>query len=198
MTKRKQKKPKRAYDNTSRIKSSQGNQKLIIETLVQLLVEKKGGEVTFNEVAKRAGVSAQTIFRFFKDKEDLHKAMDEYLLYYLKAGVEKINDLNVAGFTKNAYELFDQHEDLVVAYLYSPFGQKARRMFRQKLNRVLIDKILEQKRIKVSKDIETKLAVIVSLVNANLWHDIRSDFGFSGKEMGQAFEWAVNALLADL
>ncbi len=196
--KHKQKLGKRAYDNASRAKKSSQNQKLIVETLVELLVERKGGEVTFEAIAKRAKISDRTIYRFFKDKEALHQEMDRYLLTYLQAGMEQLDTMDVAGFAKNAYALFDRHEPLLIAYLYSPFGQEARLMFRKKLNHFIIAKVMQQKKLTMTKDTEKKLAVVVSLVNAKIWHDIRSDFGYTGQEMGDTMKWAVDTLLNNI
>lgn len=191
-------KKSRVYDNSARFEKSQQTQKVIIESLVALLVERRGGDVQFDEVAKKSGVSERTIFRFFKDKEALLKATDTYLQSFVAASVDKIQEMDVSGFAKNSFILFDEFENLTMAYLYSPFGQQARALFRKKLHQLLISKISEKKKLQHSREEEVRLALTVSLVNAKIWDDLRTDFGFSGREIGEAVAWSIQHLLEHL
>lgn len=189
-------KSKRVYNNITRLEKVGESRKVIIETLVDLLVERKGGVVTFEEIAERSGISARSIYRLFSDKESLHRAMDQYLLNYLQDGDKFLAELDVPGFGRKAFSLFEKHEKLMMAYLYSPFGQEFRMLFRKKLNAAITAKILSGKKIQLTNENRHKLALVVSLVNAKIWHDIKLDTGFSGEEMGPALEWAL-ALLID-
>lgn len=192
-------KPKRRqYDNSSRAEKSEQTRKKIIETLVQILVEQKGGEVSMDELAKRSGITQRTIFRFFKDKRTLHESMDEYLVYYLKSGAEQMESLDFIGFAKNAFKLFDKHEALTTAYVFSPFGQEARVLFRKKFVQLMISKIAQETKITITPERRKRLALITSMVNAKIWMDLKSDFGFSGEDMGSSLDWALNLLLRHL
>jgi AcrR family transcriptional regulator len=191
-------KKKRAYNNTSRAEKSQAHQQEIIQTLVKLLVQNKGGDVTFEEIAQHSTVTVRSIYRFFKDKEELHAAMDSYLLSYLEASTEKIATMDVATFGQTAFSLFDEHESLMMAYLYSPFGKKARVLFRKKFNKQIIQKILQEKKVALTLENKKKLALIVSLINAKIWYDIKTDYQYSGKQMGATVHWALSTLLDSL
>lgn len=188
----------RGYNNESRKQKSEASRQTIIETLVKLLVERKGGTVTFEEVAKASGVSVRSVYRFFKDKETLHEAMDNYLFSYLSAGEEELAKLDIGGFGRNAFALFDKYEDLTLAYLYSPFGLEARKLFRKKLNESMKMKIFERRAINQTPDNLKKLALILSIVNAKIWHDIKIDAGYSGVEMGPAVDWALRTLIDNI
>ncbi|MEK7355998.1 MAG: TetR/AcrR family transcriptional regulator, partial [Bdellovibrionota bacterium] len=161
----------------------------------QFLVERKGGDVKIDELAKRTKISQRTIFRFFTDKTALLEATDAYLQSYLQAGMSQVTELSFRGFVKQVFTMFERNESLVMAYMFSPFGQNARDLFRKKFNRILLDRILAEKPMQMNKERERKLALVVSLVNAKLWYDIRTDFGYSGAEIGETVEWAVDALL---
>lgn len=189
---------KRAYDNSSRRQSSEANRKLILETLVILLVEKKGAEVTFKEIAARCGLAERSIFRFYEDKAALHAEMDHYLTTYIEASVAQLRELDVAGFAKNAFRLFDQYESLVQAYIYSPFGQTARMLFRKKLNKLITMKLVQEKPLPAGEETAKRIAIICSLINAKIWNDIKIDHGYSGAEMGDAVKWAIDALVKSL
>ncbi len=195
------KKPARknsGYDNTSRLEKSKANEMLIIETMVALLVKNKGAEVTFDQIAKATGLAERSIYRFFKNKEALHQETDRYLSSFLAAGVEQLNSLNVVGFGRNTYAVFDRNEPLVLAYVYSHFGEEARRIFRKQLNQFIIEKIKQEKGLQIEGENLKKVALITALINAKIWHDIKSDFGYSGVEMGDAVEWALQTLMDGL
>ncbi len=188
----------RKYNNVNRAAKSERTEKTIIEALVTLLVKRKGGDVSMEELAVETGISQRTVFRFFKDKKTLHQAMDEYLFSYLQTSAEQMQALDFIGFAKNAYVLFDRHEDLTLAYLLSPFGKEARMVFRKKLNQAMVAKIVREKQLKLDSEKLRKLAIVTSLVNAKIWYDIKNDYGYSGTEMTAAVEWALSTLLEKL
>lgn len=185
----------RSYDNSSRAQRVKADRQLIVQTMVQILVEKKGTEATFEEIAERTGISERTIYRFFKNKTELHRETNLYLTDYLKAGMDQIGSMDMASFAKHTFELFDRNEPLVLAYIYSSFGQEARKLFREKLNQAIIAKVRQEKPLELTPENLKKIAVIVSLVNAKIWHDIKVDFGFSGTQMGDSMAWAIRSLI---
>lgn len=191
-------KAKREYNNAGRAKKSEGTQKLILETFINLLVERRGGDVHIEEIAKRCAVSERTIFRFFKDKEALFEATNQHLMTYLKSSVEQMETLSVSGFAKKAFELFEKNQNLMMAYLYSPFGRQTRTIFRKQLNEIIISQIRSTSETTDSKKTDVRMALIASLVNANIWHDIKMDFNYKGDETGEAVQWAIETLISNL
>jgi AcrR family transcriptional regulator len=192
------KKTKRIYDNSSREQASVETRQLIIETVVQILTDRRGGEAQIEEVAKRSGISQRTIFRFFKDKKALLASTDEYLQQYLQSSMQEIAASDTVGFARNVFALFDKHEALVMAYLFSPFGQTARDLFRKKLNRLLLAQLAKQSQASPTAVVKKRQALIVSLINAKLWYDIKTDFGYSGREIGEVVAWAIEKLIANI
>ena len=189
---------KREYNNSSRQIKADQTQKHIIETYIDLLAKKRGGEVHIDELAKFADVSQRTVFRFFKDKKALHEATDAHIQQYVHASLQKLEEMNILEFTRNSFNLFEKYENMVMAYMFSPYGVETRSIFRKRLNKILIDQILASKKIKLTKLIETRLAVIVTLINVKVWYDIRSDFKYSTEEIGSAVSWCVEKLIKAL
>jgi AcrR family transcriptional regulator len=203
MTKTKRKisgkpKQKRKYDNSARAEKSSNTQKAIIEALVSLLAERRGGEVQMSEVAERTGITQRTIFRFFEDKKALHEAMDQYLVSYVQASAEQLQTLDFVGFAKFAFAAFDRNEALTTAYVLSPFGNEARALFRKKLNHAMIERVVKERKIKMDEKKAKRLALVTALVNAKIWYDMKTDFGYTGEDLGEAVEWALNTLLEKL
>jgi AcrR family transcriptional regulator len=189
---------KRDYDNALRVQKSEKARKLIIDTYVKLLEERRGQDVQVAEIAERSGVSQRTLFRFFKDRALLEQATDEYLRTLLQGTLAEITEKTVAGYARHMFASFDEHENLVMAYLYSSFGVKARTQLRKQLNKMLVARILEERKLELTPENQPKIAVIVSLINAKIWDDLRADFNMSGKKTGQAVEWAITALMKEL
>ncbi len=188
----------RLYDNSTRIEKSQLTQQKIIETLVTLLVERKGGEIQMDELAAKSGISERTLFRFFKDKQTLHKAVDDYLNSYMQASVKQLDTMDFVGFLKNSFVLFDKNESLVMAYLFSSFGHETRKIFRKKLTGLMTSRLILQNKLNMTPERHKRLALMVTMVNAKIWYDLKSDFGYSGEDMGPTLEWAMQLLLKDI
>ncbi|NJL25250.1 MAG: TetR/AcrR family transcriptional regulator [Calothrix sp. SM1_5_4] len=188
----------RKYDSTSRLEKSRASRRRILETLARLTVQKRGGEVHIDEIAKASGISERSIYRFFKDKKALHDEMESYVLTFVQKNFERLAELNVDGFARASFATFDENAEMTEAYVLSPMGQEARLAFRRKLKRALIDRILKSRKINGNHENQKKLAFIVTLVNASLWYDIKRDFGYNGVDMGDTVAWAIKTLIADL
>jgi AcrR family transcriptional regulator len=194
----KKKRKRQKYDVSSRVKKTQELHAKIIETFVALLADKRGADVKIEEVAERSGISERTIYRLFNDKEHLGTATEQYMQNYLLASAQDVGLMELPAYAQHLFVKFDKHENLVLAYLYSKFGIEYRTHFRQKFNQILIAKILHDKKLTMTKARERKLAVIVSLINAKIWHDMRTDFGLKGADAGEAIAEAVALLLQAL
>lgn len=198
LAKKKAARKTRSYNATIRKQKSDATAQQIIETLVSLLVKTKGAEVSFKEISTKSKIPLRTIFRLFRDKEALHAATEVYLGQIMAASVGELAKQNFVSFATNTFSVYDRNEGLVLAYLFSPFGRSARDILRQKFNQLLLDQISKEYKIKSSTENEPRLALIVSLVNAKLWYDMKTDFSLSGRAIGSAVGWAVSTLLTDL
>lgn len=187
---------KRMYDNSARQQQSESNKTRIIEKYVELLVEKRGDEISLEELAEKAEVSARTLYRFFGDKKSLSNELEIYLNRYLTSVNENVNSMSIDEFTAFSFKIFDKYSLLLQSYLYTNFGQASRRIFRKKLNELLLEKIKAQSK---NKNIEEKKALfIVSLISANIWSDLKDIHQISGEEIATTAQWAVKTLLSGL
>lgn len=185
----------RKYDNASRAAKAKATQASIVHTYVDLLAERRGGEVLLAEVARKTGISERSIFRFFQDKEALQTAMNEYLLSYFQMSADQLRVHDFINFAKNAFMLFDRYENLTTAYVVSPFGNQARMLFRKKLNQAMISKIATERKIDLTPKTMKRLALVTSLVNAKIWYDLKTENQYSGADMSEAIEWTLGTLL---
>ncbi len=188
----------RKYDNSSRLEKSNSNRQKIIENYVDLLVEKRGEEISLEELAERAGLSTRTLFRFFGDKKSLSQELETYVESYVTNVAGNLQIMTVEDFAEFAFQVFDKYESLILAYLYTNFGQQSRIAFRKKLNTLLMEKIRAQIPQTNNKDEQHRIHLIITLISANLWNDLRNVYNQTGAEMGKSMKWAVGTLLKNL
>lgn len=196
-TNKKLKKP-RKYDNSARTEKSNNNRQKIIENYVSLLVEKHGEELSLEELAERAELSTRTLFRFFGDKKSLTRELETYLENYVTRTSANLQIMSLEDFAEFSFKVFDEYEKLILAYLYTNFGQQSRVLFRRKFNALVIEKIKMRIPEELTKEQQSRAHLIITLINANIWSDLRSVYGETGAEMGKTIKWATNVLLANI
>lgn len=194
------KKPKKArkYDNSARAEKSNNNRQKIIENYVALLVEKHGEELSLEELAERAELSTRTLFRFFGDKKSLTRELETYLETYVTRVSGNLQIMTVEDFAEFSFKTFDEYERLILAYLYTNFGQQSRVLFRRKFNALVMEKIKTRIPENLTKEQQSRVHLIITLINANLWSDLRSVYGETGAEMGKTMKWATGLLLSNV
>lgn len=193
-------KPKkvREYNNDKRSEKSNVNRQKIIELYVNLLVDANGQDVPLQMLAKKSKTSMRTLFRFFGDKESLNNEIDNYLGQYLNSVSDNLNKMKFDEYSEYSYKVFDQYEKLFKAYLYTNFGQKSRLLFRRKFNEMLVKKVADEMQIEPSSAELMKIYFLVSLVNANIWKDIKDSFEVSGADIASTIRWATETLINDI
>jgi AcrR family transcriptional regulator len=67
--------PRRSYDSSSRLAAAQRNRRLIVDACRELLLRDGYRMTTLRDVAARAGVSVETIYKMFGGKPQLVKAV---------------------------------------------------------------------------------------------------------------------------
>ncbi len=108
-TKKSRKPKKRVYDNSLRKEKADQTQKHIIETYVNLLAERRGADVSIEELAATSKISQRTVFRLFKDKDALYRATDLYIEQFVQVSFQKIQQTDILSFTKDVFNLFEEH-----------------------------------------------------------------------------------------
>ena len=87
-----------------RMKQINESKELIFDAFMQLLKEKKEEDITLTEIAETAGVGRMTIYRHFKEKDDilLYKVQQYYEVARLQLQDKKLSLLDLMEFR---YEL---------------------------------------------------------------------------------------------
>jgi AcrR family transcriptional regulator len=193
-------KPKkiRDYNNSARSEKSNVNRQKIIELYVNLLVEGGGQDVPLQALAKKSKTSMRTLFRFFGDKESLNLEIDNYLAQYLVSVADNLGKMKFEDYAAYSYKIFDEYEKLFKAYLYTNFGQKSRILFRKKYNEMAAAKLQSEIKLDPTAVEMQRIYFIISLINANLWKDIKDSFDMSGVEISNTVKWAMQSLIQNV
>lgn len=148
------------------------NRKLIIEVAAQVFAE-KGLDAGFDEIARRAGVGAGTVYRRFPDRDDLIEALLEHTMGKLTALAEEAlaNEDAWAGLSHLFHagvrmQLDDRglQQMLKTTGKWADRGAEAKAQLLPRL-RLLLDRAKAQGRIR--QDLElTDLGMLMTMVSA--------------------------------
>ncbi len=200
--KKKSVKTVRDYNNTKRREKAEINKQKIIQLYVDMLVKANGDDVPLQLLAKKSKISLRTLFRFFGDKDSLNQEIENFTTVYFSQIEERMQSMKFAEYAEFTYKIFDQYEKLFIAYLLTNFGQKSREVFRIKFYGLLLEKIQKELLLppinSLQRDYQMRMKLIVTLLNARIWKDMRDSFDHSGAEMAASIRWLIETLLSDL
>lgn len=185
----------RGYDNTARSARAESNRRHIMMALAQLLSEKIASEVTFDQLAARAGLSVRTVFRFYKDKESLFAAFESEVLKILRAERDDVMHLQASEFAAEQYRIYERNCQWVEAMRRTPMRSAARAEFRQEGIEILSKKIRAEY---PGADFDGHIAFIATLAGDSLWQDLRRYTGHDGHHMADVLKEMVENLVAQL
>ncbi len=188
----------RPYSSVLRDRQVEQTRDLILQALIEQLAEEGIKDFNIPRVARRAGVSVRTIYRYFPTKDALLDAveawLDERVLTFPRP--QTVDDLVVAP--EGQFPIFDQHVPLVLAQLASAAGQAVRARGRRKRLEAYRTALREVTGNLSPAESRAALAVISYLFSAGAWKSFREEFAMSGAESGKAVAWALRALIDDL
>ena len=170
------------------------------ERILEAVVEQLQGleELSLPGVAQRAGVSVPTVYRHFPTKQALYRELTEYIdqtlaLQTVPKSVDQFQD-----FIPRLFATFDEHEPLLRARLVSRVLRQIHRATQRRRARAIERAMAEVTKGLDPADAVRATALVRVLVSGNAWEMMRDSFNVSGKEAGEAVEWAEEVLVAEL
>jgi AcrR family transcriptional regulator len=155
-------------------------------------------ELSMEAVARRARVSARTVYRYFPTKDDLLTAFWDWFLDQLGVGDDPVSADELPDFVDRLFEMFGRQEPLMRGFIASRAGAEARRASFPRRRRQ-IERSLESLTDKMDRaDARLALAALHLCYSANSWLTMRDMWGLSSAEAGRAAAWAMRVLLSEL
>lgn len=163
------------------------------------LIRRDGFEqLSFKALAKEARVTEITVYRHFKDRQELLRAFWSWLDARIgQRGIPQSEDALLADIIP-VFIGFDEQEQLMRAALLTKEG-RAMRMSVQAEREAGFRRALAGATADLTpKERQQALAVIQLLYSGYAWLSMRDHWGLDGKEAGEASTWAVRTLLEGL
>lgn len=170
----------------------------IADAVAAHLAERGTEGLSLPTVARRAGVSVATIYRYHPTREALLEAYNAWVQSRLGIRSYRFEADEFPASVANAFRSFDAIEPTVRAQLNLAASRES---FAHVRSRRLADMAanLEPVTRRLSpKDRAKACAAFATLTGAPAWQMMRDEWGLTGAEAGDAAAWAVRALLVAL
>lgn len=185
----------RSYTSTVRAARSQQTRERVLAAVAGWMESGEPGELTFEEIARRAGVERRTIFRHFESKEALLAAFWIWINERVTPRTlpESLEDLVAAP--RHTFARFDDHEGVIRASLHSRAGRAMRLAAVSARRKAFRAALAEATRGAAAADRRRLEAVVHALYSAAAWESLRDYAGVSGAQGGDAVSWAIRILV---
>jgi AcrR family transcriptional regulator len=171
---------------------------LIVDGLVVAMSTGLAEELTHDALARRVGVSRQTVYRHFPDRESLMRALWERLNPRFAAQGLPTEEPALLALLAPMYEAFDRDADLITIAQSTPQGRAMRNAVRDKRAAAFLQATAAATAGLSEQEARLATAVIQLLHGGQAWMEMRQQWGLSGPEIAEACRWAIRTLLADL
>lgn len=171
---------------------------VILGALVEQLAKDGFSDFDLPSLARRAGVSVRTIYRYFQSRDALLEALAQWVHDQISPYPRPVSVDDLASLAETLFPAFDQHEQILRAQFATDQGRalraKGRRqhltMYQEALSEVVSELPPDEARAAV--------AVITYLLGSQAWKTMKEEYGMDGDESGKAVAWAVRTLINDL
>jgi AcrR family transcriptional regulator len=172
---------------------------LILRALAELLQNGRAGELSVRDVARQAGVSLRTVYRYFPTREELFGAAADWIDWRIFGDVqldERVEDL--PKLFRHACDRWDEHPGLAHAMALSQAGRSDLSHWRLKRLAAIRRAVTEVTGDLPEEEKRKAVAVLDYLENVLAWVTMRAVTGLDGRRVGEAVEWAMQTLIEDL
>jgi AcrR family transcriptional regulator len=175
---------------------NEASRKRIEDALLELMAD--GERLNHDLVAKRAGLSRRTVYRYHPDRDALLRALWSRLSPGA-AGDKLPRSLTTMLDRQPAlFDGFDKNATAMTVTMASAEGRKMR-------NAITAERIaayreaLSDETARLPEPSRTHAIAAIQLLNSGLaWREMRDQWGMDGQSIAATCRWAIEALLKDL
>jgi AcrR family transcriptional regulator len=170
----------------------------IFEALVRHLEAGDADEVAMEDLARDAGVSRRTLYRYFPTRADLISAASDWIRSDVLELPIEIGDEGITGSFRAAAARLEARPRLARALLRTGTGRALRRGYRS----ARVEAIRRALRREVpglsGRALDDAAAVLSYLCSSSAWITLQDEAGLDAGRAQKAVEWAIQTLLARL
>jgi AcrR family transcriptional regulator len=171
---------------------------LIIEAMIAALASGDVGELSHEALARRVGVSRQTVYRHFPDRESLLAALWEDLNPRFAARGLPTTEADLTALLAPMYAAFEGNADIITVAQSTPQGRAMRLAVKDHRAESFRAATAAATEGLPQREAVMATAVIQLLHGGQAWIEMRQQWGLTSEEIAQACGWAIRTLLADL
>ncbi len=186
---------KKTYHSPLREEQMRRTREQILEGLVRAMARGLA-DLSIPEVAREAGVSVPTVYRYFKTKRDLIEALGMYTLQKIGAA-GRLPPQNVEELIAGIRELSHRYEELdetLRAAAMSEFAYEARRVALPARLKMLENALIPVTGSLSEEDREHLRNVVLVLTSTATIRAFKDYLGLSSEETADNIEWALRRL----
>ncbi|RMG18375.1 MAG: TetR/AcrR family transcriptional regulator [Deltaproteobacteria bacterium] len=188
-------KAKRAYHSPLREQQMEQTRQLIVDALIEQVWKEGVSDFSVPKVARRAGVSTRTVYRYFPTRDDLLEAISEEMVRRVKEPAPPTDPAELAEFIPVLYRFLDENRAMVEAALRTQLAGEVRdRMRSRRLARMKAALGEELSRLE-EKEARQLVALLRVLGGSTLWRELTTTMGLSNDEAAELMRWAYQAVL---
>ncbi len=188
----------RSYSSPLRERQSEQTREFILDALTSELAEGGLHELNIPAIARRAGVSVRTVYRYFPDRDALLDAAEERLDVTIGAPEVPRTADELPPNVEAAFREFDAHEDTLYAQWATALGRDVRARGRRRRLQAYKDALVDITSNLSRSEARAAHAVVSYLLSSLTWKTMREEFKMTGAESGKAVASALRVLIEDL
>ena len=184
----------RSYNSPTREAQAAETRASIVEALFEQLYSESLTDFSVPKVARRAGVSTRTVYRYFPTRDDLLAAVEAHVQQVAPEPAPPADPLDAASFVGELYAYFDRHSELIEAQSRTRLGgevmdlSRARRRARNEPTiQQMFPDLDPRERLK-------RFAVVRALISSRTWRLMTREVGLSTDEATEIVTWAIDTL----
>lgn len=150
------------------------------------------------DVARKAGVSLRTVYRYFSTRDELLVAGANWIFGRLLRDVaagQTIDDLPEG--VRISFRLWEEHPELARALVVSRAGRNVRQHIRER-RLSAIERTVAEAAPDLSKREQRQAAAVLGFLQSGTTWVTMHEVGLDDEETAEAVEWALRALVDDI
>jgi AcrR family transcriptional regulator len=179
-------------------RQTDATQKLILSTAVELLETQGVIATTARAVAKKAGISERTVFRYYGSRDDFLNAVAEEAAAKIQTPQPPDDIGQLADYALDLYRRFDEFETLINESLHTEISKRLRATVGRRrwvAVRALVDAAAPHRSPRDRKIAATNISYYLS---ATTWQYYRFTFELSAKDAARHAKSAVALFVEDI
>ncbi len=170
----------------------------VFEALVRHLEAGDADRLSMDDLAREAGVSRRTLYRYFPTRPALLAAASDWIREELLDLPVEIGDEGIAASFRAAAKQLERKPDLARALLRTDTGRAVRGSYRRARADAIRRALAREVPGLARRELERASGVLRYLCSSTAWIAVQDESGLSASGAQDAVEWAIAALLATL